>query len=216
MGDLLKLSSDFTDYYDGYFNEYGMEYRRVKSDAMPRGRALKYLESLGYNVISLSQISIIQGNPSKVVVYTDLYGHYGKGKIVCSYGEALDSYSNYLGAPYIEGTNGVSIKVIQVGSRRFRLLMRNTNYKSELCHGAVLSIEEMSQEFNDLIRLPVFSVDYIPYNDAMLVIDFNETQELKSLGFESIMSPSEVVSEIKKSIYHYTKRVPFSFSVYNE
>ena len=201
----IKLFSDFRDYYDDAFNPNGtVAYVRKYSECMTKSKAMSWLKI--HNVPCLDIKPVAHFNPAfnkEVVVYTDPKLHGGKGKILMSCREAIETYPNYLGSSFIEGTDGVSLKFLQVGGRKFHVVMRNSNYMNCLAPGDVVSVEELRPGFNYSVSIPIFSIDYISYNGSMIAVDFNQVQSLKDLGFDKIMTPEEVVKEIEKSIrYH--------------
>lgn len=199
----IRLVTDFNDYYDELCNDAGkVPYVRKYKNCMSKAEALRYLTNFGTPVIETKPVTKFNSFDRKLVVYTDPYAHCGKGKIICSYGEAVTSYPNYLASPYIEGTEGVSLKFLQVGSRRFRIMMKNNNFDNFVKPGIVTQIDELSPAFNYAISLPIFSIDYISCGNEMIAVDFNEVQDLSRLGFEDIMKPEEVIHEIEKSFNH--------------
>lgn len=199
----IKLTSDFSDYYDSAFMVNGdMEYRRMQSECMTRGKALGWLKLHNIPTIETKPVKEFNRSTEKIVVYTNTKLHRGKGKVICSYQEAIDNYPNYLGAPYIEGTDGLCLKFLQVGSRRFRIMSKNPDYESTLNNGVITSIEELKPEFNYSISIPIFSIDYIPRNNSMVAIDFNEVQPLEYLGFSKIMTPGDIRNEVEKFMKH--------------
>lgn len=195
----IKLVSDFTDYYDSAFRPDGtLEYRRLQSECMSKGKALDWLKLHNIPTLETKPVREFSRFDSKIVVYTDTKLHMGKGKIICSYQEAIDNYPNYLGAPYIEGTDGLTLKFLQIGSRRFRIMFKNPKYDFELNSGGITSIEELRPEYNYSISIPIFSIDYIPRNNSMIAVDFNEVQPLYYLGIDKFLTPGDVRNEVEK------------------
>lgn len=194
MQNRIKLVSDFDDYYDLGFCEDGIEYRRLLSERQGRGKLLTFLKSHGYPVIEFGQVSNMVDKAEKLVVYLN-NGHGPSSKIVCNSSDAFMAYRNYLCTVYSEGTNGFSMKVVQVGSRRFRVMMQNESGRLE--HGKVKSIEELPKELNKSINIPIFSIDYIPFGASLVATDFNEVQNLKDIGLDSILTPDDVLREVE-------------------
>ena len=201
MASNIKLVSDFVDYYDLAFNSAGStEYKRMLSESMPKGKALNWLRLHNIPSIETKPVNAFSIYDRQLVVYTDPKLHSGKGKIICSYNEAINNYGNYLGSAFVDGTDGISLKFLQVGSRRFRIMMKNDKDGIELNPGIVTDISELKPEFNYFIYNPVFSIDYISCNNKMLAVDFNEVQSLSELGIDKLISPEDVVAEIEKSL----------------
>lgn len=202
MSNNIGLESDFKDFYDNLFNDKSsFKYKRNLSDSMPKGKALKTLKSFGTPTIEIKPVSQFNRYDSKLVVYTDPKLHLGMGKQVCSWHEAMLNYSNCLASLYLDETDGVSLKFLQLGSRRFRIMMKGE--KDSLLPGVVTSIEELEQGYNYVIPIPIFSIDYISNGNEMVAIDYNEVQELSSLGIEKIITEAEVVEQIYRALIHY-------------
>lgn len=199
----IQLVSDYTDYYDNELvcdtNSETLEYIRKESDCMPRGVALNWLRKQGIYTIDIASAS--QLTSDRLVVYTNPKLHHGLGKIICTNQNASNMYSNYLASEYIEDTGGMTLKHLYIGSRRFRVMLK---YKEEsLSEFNVESIVELPSELNYLIRRPIFSIDYIPKSNEIIAVDFNEVQSLSAIGFENIMTPSEVRDEVLKALVAY-------------
>ena len=196
MSGSIKLVTDFVDYYDELCDNSGsFEYRRMESEELSKGKALSYLKSLGVPTIQIDTIEYLP--PShKVIIYTNPNLHLGKGKIITERSMALLNYPNKLATPYVEGTNGVYLKFLQIGKRSFQLTMHNPAFEMNLNPGHIIGVHELPSGYNSQISLPIFSIDYIPCNGKMLAVDFNNIQNLSSIGFQNVMSKSEVVNEL--------------------
>lgn len=199
----VKIVSDFVDYYDTESNAVDplMIYVRNYSDSLPRGESLKFMRDIGVKTIQIGLPREFVGTHEKVVVYTDIRAHNSLGKIIVDSKLAADIYSNNLASPYYIESNGVTIKFLQVGTRRFRITFKND--KEELNEGTIESVEELEPALNRLVRKPVFSLDYIPNGKEMLCVDFNAVQHIGKLGLQKIMSGTEVIEEIKKALLAY-------------
>ena len=91
----ICVQSDFQDYYDKFCSNQGIIYRRYRNESLQRGKALSKLREFGVKTIEIKQVSqIIRAEASKVVVYTDVYGHGSKGKKLMNLDEALALYAN--------------------------------------------------------------------------------------------------------------------------
>lgn len=195
----LKILSDFEDYYDNQSNNNGtIIYNRNFGESLSKAGALKYIRSLGIPTIETQAVKEIAPGVKRIVVYMDPKAHEGKGKQVMKRSDALSYYGNYLASPYIESTNGLYIKMLQIGTRRFKLLLQHTN-DGDLTTGRVLDIQELEPQLSSIVY-PIFSIDYIPYNGMSVATDFNQVQKLVGLGIESILKPEDVVLEIEKTL----------------
>lgn len=199
----ICVQSDFQDYYDKFCSNQGIIYRRYRNESLQRGKALSKLREFGVKTIEIKQVSqIIRAEASKVVVYTDVYGHSSKGKKLMDLDEALALYPNTPASIWYDA-GGITLKVVQIGVRRYRLWFRREH--DGLGLGEFRKIERLDDFPNKLIRLPIFSIDYIPYGDLMLATDFNQVEELGKLGFDRWITGDEVVKEISNvmEIYNY-------------
>lgn len=197
----VKLDSDFVDYYDNFFNDSGpLVYHRRMGNSLPRGVALEKLRAKGVPIIPLGAVNQFPRTARNLVVYTDQKAHQGQGKKILDWNEANIMYPNTLASQYVEDTGGLYLKHLQVGSRRFNLTMQNP-YNGTACHpGFIVNLQELEPGYNFVMALPIFSIDYIPFNGVMTAVDFNEVQNLYELGFERVMTPSDVVKEIESAI----------------
>lgn len=198
----VHLQSDFSDYYDselvGGINS--ISYIRKYSECFPKAKALAVLRRLGVPTIDIGPVRELVPIYSHLVVYTNPNKHSGEGKIIVSAEDAAAYYSNFLASPYYGESCGSTVKVIQVGARRFNLVLKN---ESALKSGKIVRLNELQPELNYMVRLPIFSIDYIDTQEGIKAVDFNQVQELQSLGFSAVMSATDVAHEIYKGLVQY-------------
>ena len=205
-GTQLCIKSDFKDYYDKFATEeHGIIYKRMMNDTMQRGSALKYLRKLGVKTLDIKQVSSFSYLDKNLVVYTDPRKHDGLGKKIMSYEEAIANYSNFPASRYLEDSNGYTIKVLQIGKRRFNLTFKKDENEKSLREGILVNIVEMPPAYNLLIGLPIFSIDYIASGCEMIATDFNEVENLKRIDIDRFISGQEICNEIINSLYAYNK-----------
>ena len=151
----VKIVSDFIDYYDMDSNKNGnLIFNRKISDSLNKKASLNILRNMGIPTIDVMIVKDIPFSVKNIVVYTDSKAHNGKGKMVCPREEAMSYFANNLGTPYIENTNGVYLKLLQVGTRRFKIIAQQ-NEPMGLGMGRVLNIEEISPQLSS-ITSPIF------------------------------------------------------------
>lgn len=201
----LCIKSDYEDYYDNLASKDGIIYNRMISGGKQRGSALKYLRSLGVKTLDIKQVSQFSYLDGDLVVYTDPNKHHGQGKKIMTYEEAVTYYSNYPASKYLKDSNGITIKVLQLGQRRFNLTFKKDEDEKTLSEGKLISINEMTPAYNMLIGLPIFSIDYIASGCEMIATDFNETENLKRIFIDHYINADEVIKEIINSLYVYNK-----------
>ena len=199
----IQINTDFQDYYDHLGNREDplFVYNRYYGQSMPRGEALNFMRDKGIKTVDIGLARDFIYMYNKVVVYTDVMAHQFKGKQIMSTREAMEMYPAYLTTPYYETTNGVTIKFIQVGRRRFNITLKK--YVDSVEEGEIIKLDEATPMYNHDIRKPIYSIDYIFDGEGMVCIDFNEVQKLEGYGIENIMTPQEVMDEIKDAILAY-------------
>lgn len=200
----LCIKSDYTDFYDVLSNDNSIiTYNRYLSQCKQRGSALKYLRSLGIKTIDIKQVNQFFRGDGPIVVYKDPMGHSGNGKAIMSVDEAMQSYSNCVASKYYNN-DGFTIKYLQIGKRRFSLCFKKSSAET-LNMGVLVDIKEISPEYNRLIGLPIFSIDYISDGREMIATDFNEVENLRNLGMDRYISSSDVITEIIDALTVYNK-----------
>lgn len=203
LGTQLSIESDFKDFYDIESSPNGIVYRRFMKDGLSRGKALSYLRTLGIKTLDLKQVSDFSFLNDKLVVYTDPKKHGGAGKKIMSFEEARECYSNFLASAYLPESNGITLKYLQIGKRRYALTFKNENESLEL--GKLIDIRPYSEEYNYIIGLPVFSIDYICKDGLMIATDFNEVQNLEKIFMNHYLNSGEVKQEIINALLAYNK-----------
>lgn len=200
----IKIESNFKDYYDKLGTDLNpiAVYNRHRSEEA-RGSLLGQLRNMGIKTIELKAARDCDNTVKKLVVYTNPRLHESKGKRIVRLDEARLMFSNNLASKYYEEANGVTLKFLQVGARRFRVTLKSDG--QSLQEGNVTDIVELASELNFCIMHPIFSIDYITTGKEMIAIDFNKVQQLDKIGMESVLSPGEVITEIKRSIMAYNK-----------
>lgn len=202
----LYIESDFTDFYDTISKEKSpIKYRRYISECKQRGTALKYLRSIGLSTIDIKPVNQYLDSDGLLVVYTDPKQHSGQGKKLLTVEEAKVMYNNCIASNYYKTENNLTIKYVQIGKRRFTLYFKKNENSNPLSMGDLINIQETQSEYNRLVGLPIFSIDYISVGDKMLATDFNEVQSLESLGMYNYIQKEDVIKEIIDSLITYNK-----------
>lgn len=197
----IKINSDYVDFYDDINDDKSIYiYNRFKSKMKQRGTALKHLRTLGIKTIELKPVSSFCKWDGNIVVYTDVFAHDGMGKKVMAVEEAQAFNNNCLASKYYESP--ISIKVLQIGNVRVTL-----KYEKEtelaLDKGKLVDIDMNKTDYNRLIGIPIYSIDYISGNEVMLATDFNEVENLMNLGLDEYITKEQIVELIKGSLLAY-------------
>ena len=203
----LCIKSDFTDYYDTLNNvNSNLVYNRYISQCKQRGAALKFLRNIGVKTVELKQVNKFFREDGYIVVYTDPKAHNGLGKKIMTVDEANRAYGNYIASHYYDNTNGLTLKFLQIGKRRFTLYYK-TDKPLSLELGTLIDVKESQAYYNRIIGLPIFSIDYISNGHEMLATDFNEVQNLSLIGANKLLTPEEIILEILDAMIAYNKCV---------
>lgn len=199
----LCIKSDYTDYYDKLSNSNAViTYNRYESTCKQRGTALKYLRSLGINTIEVKQVNQFLRLEGPIVVYTDTKKHHSNGKKIMTVDEAMLTYENYTASKFYKSTDGITLKYLQIGKRRFALYFQKSEpFSLEL--GKLISIKELDSDYNKIIRLPIYSIDYISNNGITIATDFNEVENLQRIGINHYLTEQEIMNEIEESLVFY-------------
>lgn len=202
----LYINSDFKDYYDkaGANKPDGnIEYNRLMRDVPGKVKEIRKIHDFGNQTIKIEPINKISSDVKKVIVYNDIKGHRGNGKTVMSLSDANILYPNKLGTEFFEGNESTTFKILTIGKRRFRCIIKNVDYLTEK---EVISIDELKEGYNYQIALPIYSIDYVKNHcNQMIIADFNTIQRLDYLGLDKYMEPQEVVDEVYKALITYNK-----------
>lgn len=203
----LTLQSDFKDCYDYLCSDNGVKvYNRVRDKSKQRGSLLKYLSSIGIKTLELKPVTQFLNSDEKIVVYTDPFAHDGLGKRVMSIEEARMYNYNCVASKYYTSNDMINIKYLQIGKRRFNIYFKKDEQYT-LERGHIVDITESANEYNSLIALPIFSIDYISNGREMIATDFNDVENISNLGIGSLISDDKIIDEIVESltIYKNTK-----------
>ena len=193
MAELLKIRSDFTDYYDAPCSAEGsvskskeVIYERYRINRT-RIADLRELKFLGIRTLDIKPVSkVLLNRDDRVCVYTDLNSHGRDGVISVTYNEAVEMYHNRLCSTVNWLGYGYIYKYIQVGERRFWITTDR--------NGNVLGMREMESGYS-LIQLPIYSIDYISVGGVQTAVDFNTVQKLSEVKLDFIL-PSQDVMEL--------------------
>lgn len=196
-----KLISDFTDYYDCRNDTSLFIYKRMKSANSQRGSLLKQLRSYGIKTVEIKQVSQAM-SWEKVVVYKDINSDKCKNKTVMDIWEAVETYPNLLCSKYIE--SDTHIKYIQIGNIGYRLVL-DVDTTGDIKLNGIKSIEAIQSDYT-AVGVPIYSINYVVDNNAMIATKFNQVQELSYLGFENIIGKEQINELIYKSLLTYNKQ----------
>lgn len=201
----LNIQSDFIDYYDDLSNNKSeIIYKRYISNSKQRATALKILRAMGIKTIDIKPVTQFYTDTPYLCVYTNPNAHNNQGKSVVRVEDAKVIYPNYIASSYIQidKTKGKTMKYLQIGKRRFTLYFQKEDDLS-ISMGKLIEVRESTPEYNRLIGLPIFSIDYISDGNEMLATDFNEVEELQRIGIQYYLDKQTIIDEIKEALMVY-------------
>lgn len=202
----LCISSDFSDFYDYLNNKSSpIRYDRQLSGCRQRGVALKFLRTLGIKTIDIQPVSQYIESDGPLVVYTDIRGHNGNGKRIETVAEARFLHENCIASRLLTLDELLTMKFIQIGKRRYTLYFKKSKEDHPLSVGTLVDIKRAPDEYNRVIGLPIFSIDYISHNNDVLATDFNEVECLERYKMNNYISAEETVTEIIDALIAYNK-----------
>ena len=138
----------------------------------------------------------------KVVVYKDIGSDKCKNKAVMDIWEAVETYPNLLCSKYIE--SDTHIKYIQIGNIGYRLVL-DVDTTGDIKLNGIKSIEAIQSDYT-AVGVPIYSINYVVDNNAMIATKFNQVQELSYLGFENIIGKEQINELVYKSLLTYNKQ----------
>ncbi|WCF11664.1 hypothetical protein NDS46_30420 (plasmid) [Paenibacillus thiaminolyticus] len=206
---MLKLVSNFIDYYDHYFDLQGDVLRRLSNEGMNRVEMLQFLQQKNLTVPlhgivkNLQNHSLIERD-TYVIVHTDIHSHRGENKHLLLYRDALERYPDELMVLYVSSFQGCSWRYLKIGSRSFILHYQSKDWRSNWDTEKITIEDENASLINIDVNEPLFAIDFVKnINEngeaVMMAIDYNIAPQLKGTGIENILAPAEVANLIKES-----------------
>lgn len=227
----MRLVSNFSDYYDAWFDRDGPEFRRMGTEGLSKQDQFKLLVKAGYQVPPhglAGEILDMWWEAEKqwvgsVVVYTDPMAHTGDGKEwrsrswfrwngnISQYNEVYQRgqffASAYLGGKYFPAIPSCSWRLLQVGPHQFWIeYWSDTDWRSNCGEGGCKVIEErLNVGYHETIQLPLFAIDFV-IGREMYAIDFNTAPGIRGSGVERLLLGKAAVKAIEDACYDMRQR----------
>jgi hypothetical protein len=222
---LVRLFSDFDDYYDSMFDREGLEFRRVSTEGMTRAEMLGFLDHHGFvtpphgtvkEVIDKFRLKSLEDggwgsdtfrrileHKLELVVYLN-DAHNGEGKVKIPALHALENYPGFYCTEFVtpqRPNRAVSFRHLYIGKRNWLVRYANgSGWRSN--RGRELQIEVLGEGapgYHPQIINPIFAIDYVPdENGRRLAVDYNTAPRLELLT--DYLEPCEVVELIKSAM----------------
>lgn len=201
----LKLKSDFSDYYDFWFDREGEVFIRNARNDVDRTQIFQILKKQFKLKVPMHGICRDMkehfNKRDRVVVYTDPLAHCGEGKILIPFGEALYEHPDCLIAEYLKGEKrSQSIRYLSIGTKAFFLGYESDDEWRSNCGDVKVEIVGNLYYKMPYCDLPLFAIDFIKDYDTFYGVDFNSAPGLNGTGIEDLLKPAEVVQLIKDRI----------------
>lgn len=218
----MKLSSDFRDYYDHAFDISWREsptferFAHIPIAGVPRYKMFYIFDEVGIptpihglvqdvvamlrsKLVGLSheeQETILSHGFGEVIVYTNEYGHAGKGKVAVGYPENVLFCPNYYCSQRLYCNPPKTLRYLQIGRRKWWLQYTGkidqwmSNYEPDI----KILCEEASRKYNKVFKYPLFAIDFVLWGfpPDVRAVDFNAAPGMKGTGMENLISPQEV------------------------
>lgn len=207
---MLKLRSNFLDYYDHQFDLSGEEFRRMSNEGMNRIEMLDFMKSKRlivppYGVVRQLKHHAYITPEAFVVVHLDINSHRGENKLLMRYREALEQYPDAFMVMYASSFTGVSWRYLKVGSRSFILRYEGDDWRSNWNTKNIIVESDDASWIKIDITAPLFAIDFVKNErldgeNVMVAIDFNIAPQIKGSGIEDILSATEVVKLIRDAV----------------
>lgn len=149
-------------------------------DAVTRRARLCELAFAGYRIPRCGEFREMSRLGVPLVVYTDERAHCGEGKVLWRPGEPAPWYgstfcSEFIGHP---GPTSTSFRWLVVGSYAFHLVYRSDSSWMSNVGGTYDARPSWSKDgktdrATDLLRYPMYAVDYVSFGDEDYAVDLN-------------------------------------------
>lgn len=215
----IRLLSDFTDYYDHWFDSSAKQtFRRYSTDGLDRFGQLDLMERNGLRVPPWGSVRRLVNDPGRygapeaklpklsknaksLVVYTDPKAHCGEGKVLLSIDEAMARHPDCLATEYIADCPGLSWRYLQIGIHGFWLECRSdTDWRSNYGDGSwqVIGRQEGWGPPPFVVKRPLYAIDFV-IGDRLYAVDYNVSPGVRGTGVERLLPPKHAAESIAKA-----------------
>jgi hypothetical protein len=193
----LKLISDFTDYYDHWFDTNGIPFYRMADDkSYDRRTAFRILEELGLRVPRYGSINLTSWEAKELVIYTNEYCHIGEGKLKVQTAHIPPALQYSFASEYILGYRGVSYRLLYIGNKTFWLkYISHNDWRSNCGDCAVVWHTEATPTIPRRLPLPLYAIDFvIDLSGTFYAIDLNLAPGLSYTPVQDYFTGKGIVS----------------------
>ena len=215
------LRSDFTDYYDAYFDSPDsvspLVFERFTKSGMNRSEILGFLARNGFSVPKHGVVQNIGKwaphlrDSQYVVVYLDEESHRGENKLLMTVSEGLKSYPDRLAAEFVGASidSAVGLRLVQVGLRYFWIEQQSDDWRASA--GTVkTSIKKHGSGLQSNLFYPLWAIDFVPVvvsgNEVLYAVDFSAAPIVGEYGMNDLLDAETAAREIKQMVNECHKR----------
>lgn len=215
------LRSDFTDYYDSYFDDPAsispLVFERFTNKGMKRSEILGFLARNGFSVPKYGIIKNIGKwaphlrDSQYVVLYLDEESHQGKNKLLMTVGEALTSHPDHLAAEFV-GTSehrGSSLRLVQIGLKFFWVDLQSDDWRASSGNVSP-KIRKHGNSTQSNLLYPLYAIDFVPVNisgnEVLYAVDFSSAPIVGEYGINELLDAETAAREIKQMVNVFQKR----------
>lgn len=216
MNTKITLLSDFTDYYDHWFDSRHdnpeLVIERYTNSGFNRIEMLTYLKSIGFMVPVFTQDrKTVRWSFYKdgVVCFTSLNEHQGKGKRLCTHQEFKNNEFDFIDQSVLfmryipTSPMGESYRLINFGNESFVLRYQSNDWRSNCGNDISITVLEKKPKYLAKFKnfqYPISAIDFVKDKDSnkFFAIDFNIAPSVKGTGLDNIISGKEIVESVKR------------------
>jgi hypothetical protein len=219
----VVLKSNFTDYYDEYFDSPSsispLVFSRVTNQGMKRSEILEFLTRNGFSVPKYGPVKQVGKwaphlrDSQLVVVYLDEESHRGENKLLMPVGEALAKHPDCLAAEFLGASTDSSrgLRLVQVGMKFFWVELMSSNDWRSSSGQVTTAIKKHGSGQQTRLFYPLFAIDFVPVNisgnEIRYAVDFSSAPLVGEHGMQDLLAPEVAAQEIKQmvNILHHRK-----------
>ncbi|WCK57262.1 hypothetical protein PP175_29160 (plasmid) [Aneurinibacillus sp. Ricciae_BoGa-3] len=203
----IKLKTDFSDYYDHWFDREGRILERYSNGGMKRSEMLGFLKNKGEFTPRFGRVKdLAKQQIASLVIYTNETAHRSEGKVLLPTKQALDNYTDSFASEYLTPDKpSTSIRRLQIGQHCFWLAYQSTDSWRSNFGEVTVTLLQKEFDYHPSIDVALFAIDYVPHEDKHYAVDFNIAPQIKGTGIEDILSAKEIVQSLKICIKRDTE-----------
>lgn len=217
----VVLRSNFTDYYDQYFDSPSsispLVFERYTNVGMNRSEILEFLARNGFSVPKhgiakqIGKWAPHLRDDQYIVIYLDDKSHRGENKLLMTVGEGVRSHPNCFAAEFL-GTSkdsGNALRLVQIGMKYFWISLQSDDWRASV--GTVkTTIKKHGTGLQSNILYPLWAIDFVPVrfggNEILYAVDFSSAPIVGEYGMSEILEASTAALEIKQMLNIFSVR----------